>query len=253
MAGNFGQRDDTGERNLPPTPHRLAEAKRHGNVARSADLTAAAAIVGGVVVLAMLAGGVLAEARGVMAAVLGGGAGIDCRGGAGLGDAAAGACWSLTVAVGGLLAALFGVALLAAAVQVGSAAATERLGPDWARLSPSGGLRRMFSARSAVAAALTMAKVLAVAAIGYEAIGSLLGRLSATAGMEAASLAKEIGRSAGGPALRAGLALLAVGAVDWLYQRWQHRRDLRMTRREWMDEMKQTGSDGRAKRTAIRT
>ena len=44
--------------------------------------------------------------------------------------------------------------------------------------------------------------------------------------------------------LRVGVVLLVLAAGDWLYQRWQHRRDLMMTRRELEDELKQTQGPG---------
>jgi flagellar biosynthetic protein FlhB len=41
--------------------------------------------------------------------------------------------------------------------------------------------------------------------------------------------------------------LLAIALVDWLYQRWQHREDLKMTRREWLDDLRRSEGDPRNK------
>jgi flagellar biosynthesis protein FlhB len=55
-------------------------------------------------------------------------------------------------------------------------------------------------------------------------------------------------------AWRAGLALLALGALDYLYQRWQHRRDLRISHRELRDDLRQMEGDPnvRNRRNAMR-
>jgi flagellar biosynthetic protein FlhB len=43
-----------------------------------------------------------------------------------------------------------------------------------------------------------------------------------------------------GTALRIAVLLLTLGVLDFAYQRWQHERDLRMTRQEIKDELRQT-------------
>jgi hypothetical protein len=43
--------------------------------------------------------------------------------------------------------------------------------------------------------------------------------------------------------LRLGLALVAVGALDYLYQRWQHRRDLRISHRQLRDDLRRMEGD----------
>ena len=43
--------------------------------------------------------------------------------------------------------------------------------------------------------------------------------------------------------LRIGVATLLVGGADYLYQRWQHQRDLRMTKEEVKEESKQQQGD----------
>ena len=42
---------------------------------------------------------------------------------------------------------------------------------------------------------------------------------------------------------KTAIALLALGLVDWAYRRWQHLQDLRMSRREVRDELKEFDGD----------
>ena len=47
---------------------------------------------------------------------------------------------------------------------------------------------------------------------------------------------------------RVGLALVVLGFFDYLYQRWQHEEDLKMTKEEVKEELKQTIGDPMVKR-----
>ncbi|MCY2929246.1 MAG: EscU/YscU/HrcU family type III secretion system export apparatus switch protein [Planctomycetota bacterium] len=46
------------------------------------------------------------------------------------------------------------------------------------------------------------------------------------------------------------LALLGLGVLDWLYQRWQFRRDHRMTPRELAEELQSTQTYKKLRQTA---
>jgi len=98
----------------------------------------------------------------------------------------------------------------------------------------------MFSGASAMRLAMTLAKVAAVAGVALVTIRSAMPRIVAATGLSGAGIAAEAGRLVTLLGVRIALALLALAAVDWLYQRSRHRRDLMMTRRELEDELKQT-------------
>ena len=48
--------------------------------------------------------------------------------------------------------------------------------------------------------------------------------------------------------IRAAIVLLALGLLDYLYQRWQHRQDLKMTRRDLLRELRRTEADPHIRR-----
>jgi flagellar biosynthetic protein FlhB len=53
-------------------------------------------------------------------------------------------------------------------------------------------------------------------------------------------------------ALRVAAVLLTLGIIDYFYQRWKHNRDLRMTRQQVKDEMRQAEGDPEVKRRRLR-
>ncbi|MGB2824664.1 MAG: EscU/YscU/HrcU family type III secretion system export apparatus switch protein, partial [Phycisphaerae bacterium] len=111
--------DEYGERTHEPTSLRLAEARRRGQVPRSAELTSAAAALSCVLILALIGPGLLSEMTKMTATFLDGrSAGIGASGGElrelalrGAGRSAAMVC--------GLLVGCTGLAALVGLAQVG--------------------------------------------------------------------------------------------------------------------------------------
>jgi len=239
--------DETGERTELPTPLRLKEAARRGQVARSGDLTAAVVVVAAVVLLA-LAGGRLLNGLTRMTAVLLDGRGASPTSLAGTREAV----WNAAVPVGRIVAVV-GLAMVMVAVavnvlQVGLIAAGQAPRPDLSRISPAAGIGRLLSRRSLVRGILAAAKFAGVGVVGFITIAGELPALASLTGMEAGPIARQIGAAAVHLTLRVGLVLLVLGIVDYLYQRWQHREDLKMTRRELADERKRTEGQPVARR-----
>lgn len=241
--------EDFAERTIEPTEHRLEEARTRGQAARSGDLASAAVVLGAGGVLGLLGPDLLAKVRAMMAAML------DARGGGWDAKAAMDSLWPPLWGVLADLAILAGavsaMAILANVLQVGLRFNSESLQPDWQRVSPVAGLGRLWSARSATRILQTLAKVVLVAAICYGVLGvdgASVGRLVTTSAANLASLA---GQEVQSLIFRLGAALLGLAILDWLYQRWQHRRDLRMTPREMRQELKETEGDPQAKRRRL--
>ena len=229
------------DRTQPPTPLRLHEARERGHVPRSTELTAAAAVLAGLLALALLGPGLLADLTTMTAALLDGRGGFD--GGAGLHGLVAGAAGPAAARLGGMLALVLATAAAVGLLQVGPMAVAGRVRPDFGRVSPGEGLRRVLSARSAARAAGTVAKVALVAGAAYMVISPMLARLPAASEMHLSTLAAETARLAGRLGLWIGVGLLVLAVGDLLFQRWQYRRDLRMTRRDWLDDLRKMEVD----------
>ncbi len=236
MAEN---RTDTAERTEQPTPQRLREARRHGRIPRSAELTGAAAGLAALAGLALLAPGLLDDLTRLVRTFLDASAAPPADGPASLAPLVLSAAWP-AVARCGLLLVLAGIAAVAVgAVQSGGTVSAERIRPDLERVGLAAGLRRLLSPRTVVRCGMTLAKLAVVAAAGWWAIRPALGRLAASAGLGPEALAARVGSAAWALAVRVAVAMLALGLIDYAWQYWQHRRDLRMTRREWLRDMRE--------------
>jgi flagellar biosynthetic protein FlhB len=238
-------KDEFGERTEQPTPLRLDEARRRGQVAYSRDLTSAVLVLGSALLLAAI-GPRLVDKAVAMVSVL-----IQDAGPAGGVAASRGALWSaawplladLALLTGGLVA----VAVLVNVLQVGFMAAGERLSPDWDRVSISAGLRRLASSRSGMLMVQSLAKIGAAAAVCYLTLWPAITELPSSAGSSISDLAGRTGQLVLSLSWRLGAALVVLAGTDWLFQRWQHMRDLRITPRQLKDDLKRMEGDAQVR------
>ena len=229
--------DESGQRTEAPTPLRLEEARRQGRVARSGDLVSAALLLGGLAVLAVAGGGLMESLKAFTASSLSA-ASINADPLAPLGK------------LGGLVGPLAPVliipmivAIAANFMQVGPLVSAAVVRPDLARVSPAAGLRRLMSLRPVVRLAMAMAKIALVAGICVATIRPALGAIVSTALAGPSGLMTTFGSLAVPLGLRIAAALGVLAVADWLYQRWQHRQDLRITRRQWLDDLRRMEGD----------
>lgn len=222
-----------------PTPRRLREARRRGQVARSRDLTAAVSLWFVLAAVSLLVAPLVPLVVGSLART------VALAGSAGESAAAREAVvWTrlgLRLALPVLLAAVL-AALACGIVQVGGLFTLEPLRPRLERLSPAQGVKRLFG-RGWVEALKSLFKFLVVAGAALLAARGSLRELVGAARGDGAALAQALVGALARLAVAGGAMLLALGALDLLYQRWRHRRDLRMTREELRREQREEEGD----------
>ena len=252
--------DEFGERTEQPTDRRRSDARQKGNVARSIDLNSAGLMLATALAL-WLFGDSLARSLGEMLATgLREPGPLDFDGGDALARfrALAGVLAASVVPVMLFMAT---AALLLNLGQVGFVVAPEAVQPKLARLNPLEGLKRIFSLRAVMRLAVSLAKLAIVVAIASWSIAALAPEFPAMLGGEWQSLsagAADAGfrERAVAPGVFAGirdatvqlafwlaLALFALGVADLGFQRWKHEQDLRMTKQEVREELKEMEGD----------
>jgi flagellar biosynthesis protein FlhB len=231
-----------GEPTEQPTPKRLRDARERGQVARSAELTAAGGFAAAAAVVVWYGGAQWARLRDAMAAGIGRAASAE--------DPAA-LVWPALQdgldTVARVSAPAVAAAALFAAVagffQVRGLLVLAPLAPDLSRIDPLAGARRLLSGRTWVELARSLVKVAVVAAL---AIDLLAGRAPGLARLAGAPLGASMAWTAEVAAalvLRVAAFYAVVGAVDYLWQRHVTRRDLMMTRDEVRREHREQEGD----------
>ncbi|HMI75055.1 MAG TPA: flagellar biosynthesis protein FlhB [Steroidobacteraceae bacterium] len=231
-----------GERTEEPSQRRLQEARERGQIPRSRELTNFATMIGGSAALVAIGGTVAAHLSQLMRRSLS----IDEKSlrttdsmATSLGDA----CISAVTAVLPVFGALICMVLLASVVLGGWNFSSKALTPDFSRLSPLSGIKRLFGLHGISELAKALLKCLVVSAVCAAIVSSIFGDVLALGRMAPRTA---ISRGAGLLSwafvwLCASLALVAI--VDVPLQIFQFKRGLRMTRQELRDESKEM--DGR--------
>jgi flagellar biosynthesis protein FlhB len=231
------------EKTEQPTPRRLREARRKGQIAFSPEVPAAATFLAGVVMLVWWVPRLAAEFNALFTAA------TEAAGRAGgdplplsedLGRQAATA--GLRV-MGPLMLALALAGIALSLAQTGFHLAPSRLVPSPDKLSPSRTLRRWFSMQGATEVAKATVKLAVVLALGYTTVTTALGAILALHRASLPAISATLAEAARSFAVKAGLAFAVVAAADYflVWRRW--RKDLMMSPEEVRREYKEQEGD----------
>ena len=234
------------ERHLPASQKRLDDAREHGQVPRSRELTTAVLLLGAAAVF--VAGGpLMMQASG------------DFLGNAltlppALAfDTAAALRRSFEIGGGGLLivtplfAVLLAVALLAPLLIGGWIFTMEPAIPDFSRLDPFKGLSNLLSLQALAELGKALAKVSLVGLAAYLVLAGQQAETTAYPGMAPQAALSGMGHLVTLDFLVISAVLLAVALADVPLQIWRHARGLRMSEQEVKRETRESEGDPQLK------
>jgi flagellar biosynthetic protein FlhB len=232
-------------RSEAPTPYKIRRAREKGVVARGMDLgflTGLAAFTGYV----WIAGPDLLVrlARATQGALVTGPQSV----------ASAGALMALTTGVftaairpvAFLVVTIFLIVLVFEIIQTGFVFSTEPLRPDFNRLNPAQGLKRVFSVRLLIESAKNVLKLFIYSAIAYFVIREAE-QVSVAAIGDARSLAEALGRVGLKLLILFAAAAVLFAGLDQMIVRRDFLRRMRMSRREIRRELRDREGEPRMK------
>lgn len=239
-------KESFGDRTHGATPRRREEARRQGQVARSPELGSALVLLAAMVALVGLGPALLMRLAQIQRALL---SGMWIR----IESPESAIFTFQKLSAESLLAlAPFVLVLLAAGIvsnvaQVGFLFTTKPLAPKWSVLDPIQGFARKFGRRGAVELVKTIFKLAIIAGVAYLTLSANLGDLVPLIGADGGTLLSRVGHITVQLGTRVGLALLALAAFDYGYQRWEYEQSIRMSRKEIEEEQKQMEGDPHVK------
>lgn len=235
--------EDSAEKPHEATQHKLDKARKRGEIPKSSDLTATAAVAG-LLVLALLPGGwapprigaigagLLERADPLSRQMLGGGTGVM--------DA-------LMIALIKALAPLFLLPALAVIATLfalrGIVFAPEKLQPKASRISVISNAKNKFGPSGLFEFAKSTVKLVIYATVLWLFLADRLPRLLVTIRLSAGQAVAEMMRLIVEFLLLVLVVMAVIGAVDYLWQNFDHRRRQRMSHQEVRDEHKQAEGD----------
>ena len=139
--------------------------------------------------------------------------------------------------------AVLAMAVLANYIQVGSLFALELIKPDFSKISIFKGLKRLFSIQSWVEMLKSLLKLVIIGYVAYSTIASELKEIVPLTGQELPAIFSYISRVSFNIFIKSTLVMVLLAGLDYLFQRLQHEKKLRMTHQELKEEFKQTEGD----------
>lgn len=233
------------EKTEDATPRRIEEAREKGQVAFSQEIMAAATLLAAILT-ALVVGPQLAGKTGLVLAQS-----LEGFGQAGVGELELPDAANIIRSTGTALIPLFlmfvlpilAVAFLAGYAQVGVRITPQAVTFDPSKLHPMKGLQRTFSTRAVMRTLMAILKILLVMTAVIATAWLRMPRVTPTAGDDLGPAMRVMVDIAFEASLAGILVVIALAVFDLIYQRFQHKKDLRMTRKELKEEMRNTEGD----------
>ena len=234
------------------TPHRINEARQKGNVPKSTDLTASFILLGAVLAFYTFARQGMGSLEHMMRAFLSGTHSSNLTRASDLVELSAYSLQTAVVTLGPILAVIVVVALVGTVGQVGFMITGKPLTPSFAKMNPIKGIKQLVGLRATVRLGMSLGKVILLSVVATVVI------IRDVDGMlHIAELTPPLAFAAGAwmvfeLALILVAILIVIAAADLWYQRWQHAEDLKMTREEVKQDMKNMSGDPEVKQRRAR-
>ena len=241
------------EKTEQPTAHKLTEARKEGNVARSQDLSAAVVLLGTLMLLVFIGEHVFGQLRAMMTSELQRPlAAEDYTVGGVVANAGQrmGMIFSIiTPILGGILVLALGVSIL----QTGFLLTAKPLQPSLNKLSPLRGLKRLFSRKNLVKLVVSFAKIGILGAVAVWTVYDDVRKLMVLPELEMLAMVNVVLELILDLGFKIGAVLLILAILDFAFQKWQRTQDLKMTKQEVKDELRRMEGDPqiRARRRRI--
>ena len=142
---------------------------------------------------------------------------------------------------------LFALAILASILQVGMRFTIKALAPKFNKISPLTGIKRLFSTQSLADFLKSLGKMVI---IGFIGVYLYMDKLNEINGLSVSTPQEIMIFNFTALAEISGmivLALVAIAIFDFVYQKWHHEQQLKMTKQEVKEENKQTEGDPQLK------
>lgn len=229
--------EHAGEKTEAPTPRKLEDAQKRGQIARSAEVQSVFVLLAGLSALTFVGGETWNLMAVTVSSVLGHLHDTPVTADVLQGQALAGVFVALKCLWPIVLATML-AGLIAGGIQTGFKTHSEALTIRWEKVNPVAGFQRVFSFRSAAPTALAIAKLTFIGLLTWSTVKAVFTDPIFSTSISVTRLAAFLAESASTIMGRIVLLLGVIAAADYAYQFWRTQKDLMMTKQEVKDEMK---------------
>jgi len=238
-----GDGDQSQEKTEEPTQRRIEKAREQGSVARSVEVNSAFILIFSLLILYFIGSNIIVNLGDAMSKFFRQAGSVEINP-TSVERISIQILITLSSAILPIALIIMVVGLSTNVAQVGLLFSSHSLQFSFDKMDPIKGLKRIFfSRRSVVELAKGITKVLVVAIVGFFSLKSVIDDSLMILDSNINVVMAFIGKSSLGVGMKMGLAFLVVAVFDYIFQWREHQRQLKMTKQELKDEMREHEGD----------
>ena len=239
--------EEAGEKRLPASAQKRRRAREEGKIARSQDLSSAAALLVALIALRFLGAGMFTRMEAITRHYLSQADYILLSSGT-MQRVALEALWQAAPMLLPFMIIMILGGIAANVLQVGILVTGKPLTPKLQNVNPFSGFGNLFNAQALVKLLRSLILITVVVYIVWLTMRGRLDYIVTLMEQTPRSLVPAVGALVFLIWWRCVLAMLVIGALDYGFQYWQNERRLMMTHQEAQEELKQFEGDPQIKR-----
>ncbi|MBC2582140.1 fused FliR family export protein/FlhB family type III secretion system protein [Clostridium sp. DJ247] len=228
------------------TPKKMGEARKKGQVARSKELTLAFTLLASTISLMTLGNFAGSQIKATVIYFLSNYLNMSLSYDS-VQHIAFIAAWRVAIIFLPIVLPITIIGVLISLFQTGPLLTFEPLKPDLAKLNPMSGFKKIFSARSVVELFKNLLIVIIVGYVGYKFVRDNYMNIINLGGLRPDALIGAIGKLTIGIFSRITVTMVIIAIVDYLYQKYKYKKDMKMSKQEVKEEFKQSEGDPQIK------
>ena len=226
----------------PATPKKKEDARKRGDVAKSRELSSIAILTAGTVFMffnaksmTMELGNNIRKSFAQIPLIM---SSKDFSP-----SLISGVLTDFLILIAPILIVLLIVSILTNLLQTGIIFSVEPLTPKASKIDPIQGFGKVFSKRSLVELAKSISKILIIGWVAFSAFKKDMPHMIPLLYQENAQIFALLGELAFRLLVKCCCVILVLAILDFMYQKWEHEQNLKMTKQEIKDEFRQSEGD----------
>lgn len=231
---------DSGEKTEKATPKKRRDQRKEGNVFQSKDVVTVVSLFGSFYILKLLFPKIYETVRAFMIDFIGFAGTVTDTSQGKINEIGMMVVMAIVQTILPLLLATGALAVVATGVQTKFLVSGKSVRPQFNRLNPISGIKKLFSLQNMVELIKSILKIIILIAVIYNIIIDDMVQVVRTMDMDITLSGAYMLQMVMTLVLRICIAFLAIAALDFLYQWWEYERKLKMSKQEVKEEFKQT-------------
>ena len=233
--------EDSGDKTEEPTPHKLREARKKGQIAKSQEITSAVMLIVSFYTFRITGPMMLERLSGHTTMVFNL---LDLEfSSAMVGMLLMDGFRTILLTLAPILAAVFVMVIIIESLQTGFLFSLEALSPKFENLNPINGFKKFFTLKQYIELLKSIIKMAAVGTVLFITIRELYPLVSQSQQQTPFSLIGLVGKIIMDTVTRVAIIYFILAIFDYFYQRYEYMKSLKMSKKEIKEEYKRLEGD----------